>query len=81
MPVRTSVVIPHVTEAFDSLGALRNPVTEISLKILLDDLAWWTSALARTRDEGQLPPAAFRIQAAAAAAQELENEALPMRQK
>jgi NAD(P)H-dependent FMN reductase len=76
VPLRTGVVIPQVTEAFDSLGAPRNPVTEISLKIVLDDLAWWASALARTRDEGQLPPAAFRIQAAAAAVHEVEDEAL-----
>ena len=59
VPLRTSVVIPQVTDAFDPLGAPRNPVTEISLKIALDDLAWWASALVRAREEGQLPQRPF----------------------
>jgi NAD(P)H-dependent FMN reductase len=76
VPLRTSVIIPQVFEAFDDTGKPTNPVTEISLRIALDDLAWWSSVLERARAEGQLPPAAFRIQAAAAAVNEVEDEAV-----
>ena len=76
VPLRTSVVIPQVVEAFDDLGEPVNPVTAISLRTALDDLAWWSAALARARANGELPPAVFRIQAAAAAVNEIEDEAL-----
>jgi hypothetical protein len=49
--------------------------------LALDDLVWWASAVARAREEGPLPPAAFPIQAAAAAVHEVEDEALCMRRK
>lgn len=67
-PLRTSVIIPRVVEAFDVSGRPVDPVTDISLRVVLDDLAWWAAALQQARAGGQLPPAAFRIQAAAAAA-------------
>jgi NAD(P)H-dependent FMN reductase len=76
VPLRTSVVIPQVFDAFDDSGQPRNPVTDISLRIALDDLAWWSSALELARAGGELPPAVFRIQAAAAAVQQSEDEAL-----
>jgi NAD(P)H-dependent FMN reductase len=76
VPLRTSVVIPQVVEAFDDLGEPINPVTDISLRTALDDLAWWSAALARARADGELAPAVFRIQAAAAAVNEIEDEAL-----
>jgi NAD(P)H-dependent FMN reductase len=75
VPLRTAVVIPQVTEAFDSAAHPVNPVTEISLRIALEDLKWWSDALAVARAHGQLAPAAFRIRAAAAAIQEDESEA------
>lgn len=76
VPLRTSVVIPQVVEAFDDRGEPVNPVTDISLRTALDDLAWWSVALERAHAQGELPPAVFRIQAAAAAVNQVEDEAL-----
>jgi NAD(P)H-dependent FMN reductase len=76
VPLRTAVVIPQVATAFDDEGQPTNPVTEISLGVALDDLAWWSAALKQARASGELPPAVFRIQAAAAAANEIEDEAI-----
>jgi NAD(P)H-dependent FMN reductase len=76
VPLRTAVVIPQVAEAFDNAGLPINPVTDISLGVALDDLAWWSAALERARTAGELGPAAFRIQAAAAALNEIEDEAV-----
>ena len=45
VPLRSSVIIPQVVEAFDLEGKPINPLTDISLGIVLDDLAWWTDAL------------------------------------
>jgi len=41
-------------------------MTDIAMTVMLDDLAWWAALLARGRAEGELPPASFRIRAAAA---------------
>jgi NAD(P)H-dependent FMN reductase len=76
VPLRTVTVFPQVFEAFDEEGRPRNPVAEVSLRIALDDLKWWSDLLAAGRANGQLPPAAFRIQAAAASVNELEEEAV-----
>jgi NAD(P)H-dependent FMN reductase len=74
VPIRAAVVIPQVAEAFDSSGLPNNPVTDISLGVALDDLAWWSAALENARAGGELVPAAFRVQAAAAALNEIEDE-------
>ncbi len=76
VPLRASVIVPRVGEAFADDGTPRDPVADVSLKVALDDLAWWASALGRARGEGELPPAAFRVQAAAAALDEEEDEVL-----
>jgi len=76
VPLRTAVVIPHVATAVDDDGQPVNPVTDISLRVALDDLAWWSSALKEARAGGELPPAVFRVQAAAAAVNEIEDEAV-----
>jgi NAD(P)H-dependent FMN reductase len=76
VPLRSSVIIPHVVDAFDEDGDPINPVADISLGVALDDLAWWSSALERARAEGELPPAAFRVQAAATAVDQVEDDAL-----
>jgi len=76
VPLRTSVIIPQVGEAFDDRGEPVNPLADISLRTALDDLAWWSVALERARADGELPPAVFRIQAAAAAAHQIEDEAI-----
>jgi NAD(P)H-dependent FMN reductase len=69
-PIRSSVLIPFVTEAFDATGSPVNPLTETALSITLDDLAWWADALKSARAQGQLPPGVFRARAAAAAVSE-----------
>jgi len=66
-PLRSSVLIPFVHEAFDAAGEPVNPMTEAALTITLDDLAWWATALKAARQAGELPPAVFRARAAAAA--------------
>jgi NAD(P)H-dependent FMN reductase len=74
VPLRAAVVISQVAEAFDQAGMPINPVTDISLSVALDDLAWWSAALERARTAGELIPAAFRVQAAAAAVNQIEDE-------
>ena len=64
VPLRSSVVIPFVETAFDSDGQPIDPSARAAAKILLDDLAWWATALQRARNAGTLPPAAFRLMAA-----------------
>jgi NAD(P)H-dependent FMN reductase len=59
-PLRNAVLIPFVDRAFADDGSPTDPVTEHSLRILLDDLAWWTAALQNARARGELPPAALR---------------------
>jgi NAD(P)H-dependent FMN reductase len=65
VPLRNSVVIPNVFQAF---GPDSNPAddrTRAAAKIMLDDLAWWGAVLRRARLEGPLPPAAIRLSPAA----------------
>jgi NAD(P)H-dependent FMN reductase len=76
VPLRTATIIPQVFQAFTSDNQPVNPVTDISLQIALDDLKWWSDALAAARANGQLAPSAFRIQAAAAGVNEVEDEAV-----
>jgi NAD(P)H-dependent FMN reductase len=67
VPLRNTVLIPFVADAFEETGRPKNPATTAALTIVLDDLSWWSSALSRARAEGELPPGAFRARAAAAA--------------
>jgi len=73
VPGNTAEVIPQVFQAFDAEGLPVNPLAEVNLCIALDDLKWWSDALEAARANGQLAPAAFRIQAAAAADNVSEN--------
>lgn len=66
-PLRNTVLLPHVGEAFDDEGAPRDPMAETALQIVLDDLAWWGAALRAAREEGELLPGSFRMRAAASA--------------
>ena len=45
VPLRNSVVIPFVRDAFDDDGRPKNPMTDAALQIELDDLAWWSNVL------------------------------------
>jgi NAD(P)H-dependent FMN reductase len=75
VPLRTVTIFPQVIEAFDD-GTPVSPMAELSLRIGLDDLKWWSDVLTAARIAGQLPPAAFRIRAAAATLNEIEEEAV-----
>jgi NAD(P)H-dependent FMN reductase len=70
VPLRDTVLIPKVGEAFDAHGAPIDPMSEVAMTIMLDDLAWWGALLAHGRAQGELVPAAFRARAALAAMQE-----------
>ena len=63
VPLRNTVLIPFVADAFGEDGQPVNPATTAAVAITLDDLAWWANILMRARAEGQLPPAAFRSRA------------------
>jgi NAD(P)H-dependent FMN reductase len=67
VPVRNSVIIPFVRNAFDEQGQPVNSITNAAADIMLDDLAWWSAALEKARAEGELTPGTFRLQAAIAA--------------
>jgi NAD(P)H-dependent FMN reductase len=66
-PVRNTVLIPFVGEAFGDDG---NPIdrrSEVAMTIMLDDLEWWARALAAARAVGELAPGTFRMRAASQA--------------
>jgi len=67
MPLRSTVVLPFVDKAFTDDGAPTDPANEISLQVLLDDLAWWGAALHNARAAGELLPGKVRTRMAAAA--------------
>jgi NAD(P)H-dependent FMN reductase len=69
VPMRNNVVIPFVRTAFDDKGEPVSPETDIRLQVMLDDLAWWSSALEKARADGELTPGSLRARAALAAAQ------------
>ncbi len=66
-PLRSAVVLPYVDKAFTEDGEPTDAATEISLQILLDDLAWWSAALRNARAAGELLPGKIRARMAAAA--------------
>ena len=67
-PLRSTVVLPFVDKAFTEDGEPADPATEVSLQILLEDLAWWATALRNAREAGELLPGKIRARMAAAAA-------------
>jgi NAD(P)H-dependent FMN reductase len=67
-PLRSTVILPFVDKAFSEDGEPADPATEVSLQILLEDLAWWASALRNARDAGELLPGKIRARMAATAA-------------
>lgn len=68
VPLRNTVVIPQVQDAFDEAGEPVSPMTRIATSVMLDDLAWWSAALDQARAGGELAPGNFRIRAGLAAA-------------
>jgi len=67
VPLRNTVLIPHVATAFDPSEAPTDACTESALRTMLEDLAWWAELLHAARDKGALPPARQRIGIAAGA--------------
>jgi NAD(P)H-dependent FMN reductase len=63
-PLRNSVIIPFVTNAFGEDQKPVDPMTTVSLKIVLEDLAWWGELLKKARADGELAPGQFRMRAA-----------------
>jgi len=61
------VLVAEVQRAFGADGEPVNKMMRVALDILLDDLTWWSSALADARARGQLPPGSVRLRAARAA--------------
>jgi NAD(P)H-dependent FMN reductase len=62
-PVRNTVLIPFVGEAFGPDGNPLDRRTERAMTVMLDDLRWWGRALAVARAEGELLPGTFRMRA------------------
>jgi NAD(P)H-dependent FMN reductase len=68
VPLRNTVVLPEVQTVFDESGEPKSPRTAAALRVMLDDLAWWSAALEKARAGGELVPGSFRIRAAVEAA-------------
>ena len=66
VPLRNTVVIPFVESAFDEQDRPKDPMTDLAMTVLLDDLAWWSALLEKGRADGELAPGTVRRTAAAA---------------
>jgi NAD(P)H-dependent FMN reductase len=66
IPLRDTVLIGGVGAAFDEESNPVNPMSDVSLTVMLDDLAWWAELMTPARLR-QLPPGKFRVMQAMAA--------------
>jgi NAD(P)H-dependent FMN reductase len=66
-PLRSTVILPFVDKAFTEDGEPADRATDVSLQILLEDLAWWATALRNARAAGELLPGKIRARMAATA--------------
>lgn len=66
VPLRDTVLIPRVGGAFNEQGVPIDPMSEIAMTVMLDDLEWWGTLLAGARARGELAPASLRVRAALA---------------
>jgi NAD(P)H-dependent FMN reductase len=64
VPLRSSVLIPFVTDAFDEDDKPKNPVTDIRSESRSTTSPWFSNALGRARAGGELVPGAFRLKSA-----------------
>jgi NAD(P)H-dependent FMN reductase len=64
VPLRNSVLVPFVESAFDEHDRPKDPMTDIIMGVMLDDLAWWSALLEKGRADGELPPGTVRRMAA-----------------
>jgi NAD(P)H-dependent FMN reductase len=67
VPLRDTVLVPKAANAFDELGQPIDPMTDMAMTVMLDDLAWWGTLLAKGRRAGELPPGTMRMRALLAA--------------
>jgi NAD(P)H-dependent FMN reductase len=67
VPLRNTVLLAKVHQAFAKTGDPVDPETEIALGIMLDDLAWWSRTLEGARTAGVLTPGSVRHRQALAA--------------
>lgn len=63
VPLRNTVLVSKVQSFFDE-NTPRDPMSDVGLGIVLDDLAWWGNALQQARAAGELPPGLARMRAA-----------------
>lgn len=61
VPLRNTVLIPKVSQAFGDDDEPVDPGTEAALRVMLGDLAWWSAVLDRARAEGELAPGMSRF--------------------
>jgi NAD(P)H-dependent FMN reductase len=66
VPVRTQTLIPFVMNAFDAEGNPTNPMINVTMPIMLDDLVWLAKGLKAARAEGEPPPPNARMRMAMA---------------
>ncbi len=66
VPLRDTVLVPRVETAFNEHGKPVDPMTDIAATVMLDDLEWWGTLLAKGRAEGELAPGSIRVRAAMA---------------
>ncbi|HLH28217.1 MAG TPA: NAD(P)H-dependent oxidoreductase, partial [Acidimicrobiales bacterium] len=66
VPLRNTVVIPFVGAAFAD-GVPKDPMTDIAMEVMLEDLAWWAKVMTAARAAGEPPPGNVRVRAALAA--------------
>jgi NAD(P)H-dependent FMN reductase len=59
VPLRNTVLIPHVQSAFTADGEIANQASSAALTVLFQDLEWWAQLLHDARSSS-LPPAMFR---------------------
>lgn len=69
VPLRNSVLVGMVGNAFGDDGEPVNPASDAAATVLLDDLEWWGSALAAARAGGELAPGTRRFRQLVAEAQ------------
>jgi NAD(P)H-dependent FMN reductase len=61
VPLRNTVLIGGVGQAFGDDDRPVDPATDAALSVLLGDLAWWSELLAGARAAGELAPGRVRL--------------------
>jgi NAD(P)H-dependent FMN reductase len=63
VPLRNCVVLPSVSSAFDAEGRPTHKESDVAMKVMLEDLAWWGRVLGEARAKGELSPGSLRFRA------------------